>query len=176
MKRLSILVLVLLLVAAVAAIAAPESIKEAKSTYKIIGQTADTPISQGAGKPLLIVFWASWCGPCMIEIPHINDLQEKYAPQGLKIVAVNMDMQPEESVRRIVARLRIQYPVAMPSPELLREYKVSAIPTSYLYGADGKLARTWVGPPAPLDLENAVRDTLGMKLLTAQQATQGKYE
>ena len=103
-------------------------------------------------------------------------MHKKYGSRGFNIVAVNMDSQPEESVRRIVARLRIQYPVAMPSPEMLREYKVAAIPTSYLYGSDGKLVRSWVGPPSPLDLENSVRGALSMKPMVAEKASKGKYE
>jgi len=155
-----VLSLALALLAFTLAWAAPRLLSQTRGTYRPVGESQWIALKTQTGHPLLLVFWASWCGPCVSEIPNLNKVYEKYKNTGLKIIAVNLDQTSDENVRRIVQRLRILYPVALPSDELIQEYTVNAIPASYLYDKNGTLVREWIGPPAEDDLERAIQSAL----------------
>src|SRR6202166_4804146 len=68
-------------------------------------------LQQYRGKPLLINFWATWCEPCRDEYPMLNELAKEYAPQGLKVVGVNMDQDGDLILmRRFLARYKPVFP------------------------------------------------------------------
>ncbi len=140
--------------------AAPKLLTDTRGTYRPLGENNWVPLKVHAGKPLLLVFWASWCAPCVGEIPSLNALYDKFQHSDLKIVAVNLDSTNDEGVRRIIQRHRIRYPVAQPSDDLVQEYAVNAIPASYLYDKNGTLVAEWIGPPAPEELERNVQTAI----------------
>ena len=67
------------------------------------------------GKVILLNFWASWCGPCMLEIPHLVRYQAVHGSEGLQVIAVGLDEQ--KKLRNVVRTLGIGYPVLAISPE-----------------------------------------------------------
>jgi thiol-disulfide isomerase/thioredoxin len=68
-------------------------------------------LQQYRGKPLLVTFWATWCEPCRDEYPMLNDLAKQYAPQGLKVVGVNLDDDGDLILmRRFLARYKPIFP------------------------------------------------------------------
>lgn len=93
--------------------------------------------------PTVIVFWASWCKPCIKEAPHLVQLYEEYKGQGVEFIAVSID-EPDDrgTLETLVADLKISYPVALdPEGEVLALYAQGAsIPLIFLIGADGKVA------------------------------------
>src|SRR6201981_672826 len=68
-------------------------------------------LQQYKGKPLLVTFWATWCEPCRDEYPMLNELAKQYAPQGLRVVGVNLDQDGDLILmRRFMAPQRPGFP------------------------------------------------------------------
>ena len=91
------------------------------------------------GKVVYLDFWASWCGPCRSSFPWMNSMQKKYEKDGLVVVAVNLDQEPElaeEFIAEMGPEFRIEYDS---EGELAGKFGVSAMPTSYLIGRDGEI-------------------------------------
>lgn len=110
--------------------------------------------SQYAGKLVLLNFWASWCSPCMNELPMLVKAQEKYAAQGLQILGPAMD-DPEE-VKKVVQRLKINYPVMVSDEALLSIMESYGNPTGGLpftvWLRDGEVLHTTFGELKPEEL------------------------
>jgi len=96
-------------------------------------------LSDLKGKPVLLVFWATWCGPCRRELPALKKLEEEYGPKGLRIVAVSIDYrQSRKSVAAFKKRYDIPYRVVWDEDSLVSEkYGVSAVPTNVLVDPQG---------------------------------------
>ena len=97
------------------------------------------------GKVVLINFWATWCGPCVVEIPDLVRLQAKY-PEQLVIVGVSEDENGEALVRKFAADKQINYPLVMSTPELQALFPgVVALPTTFALDRQGKMVQKHVG-------------------------------
>ena len=102
-------------------------------------------LSDYRGKVVLVDFWATWCDPCRDEIPHFVDLQEKYGAQGLQIIGVSMDDEPEP-VRDFCRRFRMNYPVVMGNASIGELYGgVLGLPIAFLVERDGRIYARHVG-------------------------------
>ena len=108
------------------------------------GQPA-VSLFDGKARATYIDFWASWCGPCRQSFPWMNRMQTKFGPQGLRVVAVNVDSQPADA-QRFLAQWPAQFTLAFdPSAEAARRFGIKAMPSSVLLGADGKVIATHAG-------------------------------
>ncbi len=97
------------------------------------------------GKVILLDFWASWCGPCRQSFPWMNDVQARYADQGLVVIAVNLDQDKQgadEFLRDIPATFKIVYDPEGTSAE---QMDVMGMPMSYLIDRDGILRHRLIG-------------------------------
>jgi len=97
------------------------------------------------GKVVIVDFWASWCVPCRRSFPWLNEMQAKYADQGLVIIGVNEDTSAEE-----VAGFLADYPARFEivrdnEGSLATEFGVVAMPSSYIVGRDGKIVTRHLG-------------------------------
>jgi thiol-disulfide isomerase/thioredoxin len=93
------------------------------------------------GKVVWVDFWASWCVPCRESFPWMNTLLEKYRERGLRIVTVNLDKKPAAG-RKFMKDMNAAFPVVFDSTgALAKHYRLEVMPTSFLYGRDGKLRR-----------------------------------
>jgi thiol-disulfide isomerase/thioredoxin len=104
----------------------------------------------------LVEFWATWCGPCVKNIPHLNALHDAYASRGLRIVSLTD--QSREGVEPFLKQTPIKGVVGVGS-DSGSDYGVTAIPHAFLIGRDGKLI--WQGHPAEEGLEKRILDALG---------------
>ena len=97
------------------------------------------------GKVTYLTFYASWCGPCRKELPALAKLQDKYQDRGFQIVAVGVDTQAKKS-EIFAKRSKVDYPVILdPRSEILGQFDVTSMPTSYLIGRDGRVQYKKVG-------------------------------
>lgn len=95
------------------------------------------------GKVVLINFWATWCGPCIQEMPFLRKLHEKYKEKGLQIIAVSIDDDPRE-VRRFATKNQLTFLVAH-SPTLGEQLKAQPIPTTLFIDKHGHLRYRKIG-------------------------------
>lgn len=99
-----------------------------------------------AGKVVLVNFWATWCQPCVREMPSIERLYRKYKARGLEIVAVSLDQGGEE-VRAFAGKFGLTFPILLdPGHEARALYKVRGLPTTYLVDRQGRVAGYGIGP------------------------------
>lgn len=95
------------------------------------------------GKYTLIDFWATWCGPCVTELPNIQSAYEKYHAKGFDVVAVSLDETPQPLVDFVKARKLPWRQVhnATSDADLVAAFRVGSIPASFLVGPDGTVIR-----------------------------------
>jgi thiol-disulfide isomerase/thioredoxin len=104
------------------------------------------------GKVVMVEFWATWCGPCVQAIPHLNELQEKHAADGLVILSITD--QSARGIAKFLEKTPMKTIVGCKS-SAIEDYGVTGIPHSFLIGRDGLLR--WHGSPqgGALDAEIA---------------------
>ena len=115
------------------------------------------PFDLRRGKIVLVDFWASWCPPCIIAIPHLGQLQKKYGARGFQVVGVSMD-DSANITKETMQKIRFDYPVVLGDAKLGNLYGgVLGLPLQFLVGADGKILAIRSGdfPPTALDKEIA---------------------
>ena len=121
------------------------------------------PVDSAAfkGKVVLLDFWASWCAPCLVTIPHFRDWQARWSGRGFQVIGISMDDSASEA-KVAAARLGVNYPVIMGDAKLAIGYGgILGLPVEMLLGRDGRIVSIWHGETPPLVIENAVRDSLG---------------
>ena len=97
------------------------------------------------GNIVVLDFWATWCGPCIVEIPAYNKLQEKYADKGVKVVGVTMASGESKDVKPFVERHKMKYTILMGDDAQTYEFNIIGFPTTYLVTRDGKIFAKYVG-------------------------------
>ena len=103
-------------------------------------------ISDYKGKVVLLDFWATWCGPCKIEIPWFVDLQRKNKDRGFEVLGVSMDEEGWETVKPFVADMGVNYRVVIGNDSTAQAYGgVDAMPTTFLIDRSGRIAAVHVG-------------------------------
>src|ERR1700728_2149455 len=124
-------------------------------------------LSDLRGKAVLLNFWATWCGPCKIEMPWFVDLQKQYGSQGLQIVGVAMDDASKEDIGKFAKDMGVNYPILIGKESVGDQYGgVPALPESFLISRDGKIVDKIIGLRGKAEIEDAVK-----KALEAQPAT-----
>ncbi|MEI7781851.1 MAG: TlpA disulfide reductase family protein [Planctomycetota bacterium] len=98
-----------------------------------------------AGKVVLVDFWATWCGPCVAEIPNVLEQYEKYHDKGFEVVGVSLD-EDRDALEKFVGEQKIPWPILYEKPAgegwrhpLSTYYGISGIPTVILIGRDGNV-------------------------------------
>jgi cytochrome c biogenesis protein CcmG/thiol:disulfide interchange protein DsbE len=123
------------------------------------GQTVR--LSDYRGKVVLLDFWATWCGPCEIEIPWFMDLERRNKDKGFAVLGVSMDDDGWESVKPFLSKLGVNYRVVIGDSETAQLYGgVDALPTTFLIDRDGKIAAIHVGLADRKDFEDGVEQLL----------------
>ncbi|MGA7891906.1 MAG: TlpA disulfide reductase family protein [Candidatus Sulfotelmatobacter sp.] len=118
-------------------------------------------LSDLRGKAVLLNFWATWCGPCKIEMPWFVELQSQYAAQGLQIVGVAMDDASKEDIAKFAKDMGVNYPILIGKESVGDQYGgVPALPESFLIGRDGKIVDKIIGLRGRAEIEDAIKKAL----------------
>lgn len=99
------------------------------------------------GRPVIVDFWATWCGPCRFAMPHLQTMQDRYGGKdGLVVIGVSVDDMEPERIQRFVDRLGVKFRIALANDEMLDAYgPLRALPTTYFIDREGQVARRVVG-------------------------------
>ncbi len=120
------------------------------------------PLSLGRyrGKIVLLNFWATWCAPCLAEIPRFSLWQQTYGGEGLQVLGVSMD-DDSAPVKRTLRKYAIVYPVVMGDAPLGELYGgVLGLPQSYLIDASGRIVARYEGEPDLNQMESRIKELL----------------
>jgi peroxiredoxin len=118
-------------------------------------------LSDYKGKVVLLDFWATWCGPCKIEIPWFVDLQRKNKDRGFEVLGVSMDEEGWETVKPFLSDLAVNYRVVIGNDTTAQQYGgVDALPTTFLIDRSGKIAAVHVGLASRKDFVDGVEQLL----------------
>jgi thiol-disulfide isomerase/thioredoxin len=109
----------------------------------------DTSFREFAGDILIVDFWATWCAPCITEIPHYNALYEDYKDRGVSLVGLTVESGDAETVLEWMdsdPKHRMNYPLVMSNDELIEAFgPVFGFPTTLLIDRDGEVVKRWIG-------------------------------
>jgi len=119
-------------------------------------------LSSLRGKGVLLNFWATWCGPCKIEMPWFVELQKEYGPQGLQIVGVAMDDSSPQDIQTFVKEMGVNYPVLLGKESVGQAYGgVDVLPTTFFIGRDGKIVAREFGLQSRSLFVDNIKKSLG---------------
>ncbi len=104
-------------------------------------------IGRGDSLVTLLVYWATWCHPCIVEIPHLIEFHDKFADRGFRVVSINIDDPTGEKIPAFVERFGINYPLLIDADGSSEKKMggILALPTSFLIGRDGRVERKLEG-------------------------------
>jgi thiol-disulfide isomerase/thioredoxin len=122
-------------------------------------------LSDYQGKVVLLDFYATWCEPCRAETPHLVQLQQQYAAQGLQVLGLNVGgADDRDAVPAYAKEFGIQYPLAFPDDELADSYlgDNQNIPQAFVFDRNGKLIKRFVGysENSGAELERVIKASL----------------
>lgn len=110
------------------------------------------------GKVVLVNFWATWCGPCRIEMPMLERVYQEYGDKGLEVVAVSVQ-EPREDVEPYIEEYGYTFPVLLdPDGAVGNAYRTASIPTSIIIDREGTIIHHFVGIRPEQVLVNALKD------------------
>jgi peroxiredoxin len=122
---------------------------------------AQVALADYKGKVVLLNFWATWCGPCKIEIPWFIEFNKTYKDQGFAVLGVSLDDDGWKSVKPYVTDKKIDYTVVVGSNEVSKSYGgVDSLPTTFIIDRDGRIAFVHTGLVSKDTYEKEIRSLL----------------
>jgi thiol-disulfide isomerase/thioredoxin len=115
-----------------------------------------------SGRPVLMTFWASWCGPCREELPELQKLSAELADEGFALVTINMDQSPAQGAR-FLQRYDIDIPVYRMNQRTIQALGVNSLPTNLLLDRERRPVQIYRGysPEVPNEIRRLVLEMDG---------------
>jgi thiol-disulfide isomerase/thioredoxin len=102
--------------------------------------------SNFAGKVVILDYWATWCGPCRMEIPGFIELQKQYADKGLVVIGISLDQDGASAVKPFSEKMGINYPIVLGDEAVVSAFGgIEGIPTTFIIDRVGNIVRKHVG-------------------------------
>src|SRR5690242_3883661 len=113
------------------------------------------------GKVVLLDFWATWCGPCRIEIPWFTDMERQKKNQGFAVLGVSMDDDGWKVVKPFMSEMKINYRVLLGNDQIAKDYGgLDALPTTFIIDREGKIVFVHQGVVSRRDFDDVINDEL----------------
>jgi thiol-disulfide isomerase/thioredoxin len=123
-------------------------------------QGKQVKLSDYRGKAVLLNFWATWCGPCKIEMPWFVELQKQYGPQGLEIIGVALDDSGKDTIQKFAKDMGVNYTILQGQDAVGDAYGAIGLPTSYFIDRSGKIIDSAAGLVTRSEIEDNVKKSL----------------
>lgn len=124
------------------------------------GQTVH--LSDYRGKAVVLNFWATWCGPCKIEMPWFVDLQKQYGPAGLQFLGIAMDDASTKEIAEFAQSMNVNYPILIGKEAVGTAYGgVQFLPETFYIDRSGKVVDKAFGLKGRPEIEDAIKKILG---------------
>jgi len=125
-------------------------------------------LSEYRGKVVLLDFWATWCGPCKIEIPWFMQLERENKDRGFAVLGVAMDDEGWSAVKPFLKDMAVNYRVVMGDDKTADQYGgIEALPTTFLIDRNGRVAFKHEGLASKKDFQDAIEKLLQIPIATA---------
>lgn len=133
--------------------APPENLKVKAKDFELLDlQEQKVKLSNYKGKVIILNFWATWCPPCVKEIPHIDELYRTYKDKGLVVLGLSVDEGGPEAVKKFLKKTPISYPILMANREVYTIYQEylpkemrGGIPFTFIIDREGFIRQFFVG-------------------------------
>jgi len=103
-------------------------------------------LSDLRNKPVIVDFWATWCGPCRASMPDLNEMQARYGAKGLTVIGLSVDETGPAPVKRFATQLGVRFTIAMANDDILDAYgPIRSIPTTFFINRKGEIVRRVIG-------------------------------
>jgi peroxiredoxin len=113
------------------------------------------------GHVVILDFWATWCAPCRVEIPHFVELQKQYSYKSLTVIGVSLDEQGAEVAKKFVKRLGVNYTIVIGNQKVVEAYGgVYVIPTTFVIDRQGRIASEHIGYDDKAAFEKEIQSLL----------------
>jgi peroxiredoxin len=118
-------------------------------------------LSDFKNKVVIIDFWATWCPPCRKEIPHFISLYDQYKRQGLEIIGVAMDQNPEKVLPEFIRKNNVNYTILFGNEKVYDSYGgIQAIPTTFILDKEGNIRKRYIGYNEKEVFEKEIKELL----------------
>lgn len=146
-----------------ATVARPSATKDMPSLSLATVDGKQFNLADHRGRWVVVNFWATWCGPCLKEMPALSALDTMR--EHIDVVGLAYEDTTPEEMQAFLAKHPVSYPIAMVDVyDPPKDFETPAgLPTTYLIGPDGKVAKRFIGPVEPHDIEKAIADAGGPK-------------
>jgi thiol-disulfide isomerase/thioredoxin len=127
-------------------------------------------LSDFRGKPVVLNFWATWCGPCKIEMPWFVDLQKQYGPAGVQFIGVAMDDASTKDIAEFAENMKVNYPILIGKESVGDAYGgVQFLPETFYIDRNGKVVDKAFGLKGRGEIEDDVKKILGPSAVAQTQ-------
>ena len=121
----------------------------------------EASLSALKGKVVVVNFWATWCPPCINEMPVLDELYRAYGDQGVEVLGLSLDEEGLPITEPFVEKLGVTYPIVEADRETYQAYgNVLTIPHTFVVGRDGKVAKRFVNNQTKAEFEAAIKAAL----------------
>ena len=116
-----------------------------------------------ANKVIIVDFWATWCGPCRQEIPHLNRLYEDYRGKGFEIVGISMDTDEPESIKKFTRDFKMEYTIVIGNENVAQDFGLMGYPTTIIIDRKGNIVKKYTGfqPSFVPEMEKTIKQLAG---------------